>query len=208
MIIEESAPGCIRTPFVILYDKAEKAPWTFAGITSRSFIDPDMRQYHPVRTERRYLGIGMGDYSLDGFEGRIAIERKSMADFQGTLLGWPKDAETVAHDGGRGEIHRRGRFQNELRKLQAMEVRAVVVEATLGQCIDECPQWGVRSAEENAKLLFSTYLSWQQRFRVPFIFCDDREMAAVVAFRILEQFWDRHRKEARQIALRQRNLDL
>jgi hypothetical protein len=195
MILEESAPGCIRTPFVILVDQQEKAPFCFAGLRARSFVDKDMREYHPVRTERRYLGIGMGDYSLDGFEGRIAIERKSMSDFQGTLLGWPADVETVIASRKRREINRRGRFKRELRNLQAMEVKAVIVEATLGQCIDECPQWGERPAEENAKLLYATYLSWQQQFRVPFIFCDDREMAAVTTFRILEQFWDRHRRE-------------
>jgi len=179
----------IPTPFVILIDKAEKAPWTFVGLHARSFVDPERRLYHPVRTERRYLGIGMGDYSLDGFQGRVAIERKSMADFQGTLLGWPTDVETAAGNGR--EIDRRGRFKSELRKLQALECKAVIVEAPLGRCLESCPQWGVRTSAENGKYLMSTYLAWQQQFRVPWIFCEDREMAAVTAFRIMEQFWSR-----------------
>jgi hypothetical protein len=196
----EAGPDLVRCPWVILVDKAEKAPFNFSGLRARSFIDAEQREY-VIRTDRRYLGIGQGDYTIEGFEGRIAIERKSMADFQGTLLGWPVDSETVLASGsGRREIDRRGRFKSELRKLQAMEIKAVVVEATLGECLAGCPQWGVRTGPENAKYLFSTFLAWSQQFRVPWIFCDDREDAAVTAFRIMEQFWDRHRKEARQRA--------
>lgn len=196
MKLIEAGPGLVRCPFTVLVDKAEKAPWSFAGLRARSFIDPDQRLY-VVDTERRYLGVGMGDYSIDGFAGRIAIERKSVADFQATLLGWPRDAETAA--GNTTEIHRRGRFKSELRRLQTMQAKAVIVEATLGECLSQCPQWGKRSGPENAKYLYATYLAWQQQFRVPFIFCDDREMAAVTAFRIMEQFWDRlGAKEKRQ----------
>lgn len=195
----EAGPGLVWCPFTILIDKAEKAPWSFSGITARSFIDSDQREY-VVRTERRYLGIGMGDYSIDGFQDRIAIERKSAADFQGTLLGWPVEIETIIQSGsGHREIDRRGRFKNELRKLAALQNKAVIVEATLGQCLETCPQWGKRTGSENAKYLYSTYLAWQQQFRVPWIFCDDRRMAELTAFRILEQFWDRlGAKEKRQ----------
>lgn len=199
MKLEEAGPGLVRSPFTVLVDKAEKAAFTFDGIEARSFIDKDQRRYL-VRTERRYLGIGQGDYSLAGFEGRVAVERKSMDDFQGTLLGWPVDLDTAAASGGRREIDRRGRFKSELRKLQAMEARAVVVEATLGDCLRLCSAWGVRTATENAKYLYATYLSWSQQFRVPWIFCDDRRMAEVTTLRLLEHFWDRHRAEARRLA--------
>lgn len=188
MKLIEAGPGLVRLPWLILVDKAEKAPWSFADIRSRSCIDKDMRLYVP-RTERRYLGVGMGDYSIDGFQDRIAIERKSVADFQGTLLGWPKEAETEA--GNVTEIHRRGRFKSELRRLQAMHCRAVIVEAPLHECLNSCPQWGVRTAEENGKYLYGTYLSWSQQFRVPWYFCADRRMAEVTCLRIMEQFWDR-----------------
>ena len=83
----DAGPGLVRCPFTILIDRQEKAPFSFAEIRARSFIDKDQRLYVPC-VERRYLGVGMGDYSLAGYEGRIGIERKSLADFQGTLLGW------------------------------------------------------------------------------------------------------------------------
>jgi hypothetical protein len=196
-MIAEIGPGLVRCPFTILIDNREKAPWNFSGLQARSFIDKDQREY-VVRTETRYLGIGQGDYSILGFEGRVAIERKSVEDFQGTLLGWPTDVETATESGGRREIDRRGRFKSELRKLQAMACKAIVIEGTLPDCLATCPQWGVRSASENAKYLMATYLAWSQEFRVPWIFCDGKEMAAATAFRIMEQFWHRNRKEARR----------
>lgn len=190
----EIAPGFVRTPFTILIDKAEKAPFTFEGIRSRSFVDKDMRIYAP-QTERRFLGIGCGDYCLDGYIGRIGIERKSMVDFQGTLLGWRREAEagpwTI-------DVDRRARFKRELKTLAEFECKAVVVEATLGQCLVDAPEWGKRSAAENSKYLFSTYLSWIEEFpRVPWVFADDRRMAEITTLRILEKYWARMAKERR-----------
>jgi hypothetical protein len=185
----------VRCPFLILIDLAEKAPWAFDGLRSRSFIDKDMRVYVP-RTERRFLGVGCGDYSIDGYGGRVGIERKSMIDFQGTLLGWEHEQQagqwTISVD-------RRRRFKRELATLAAMECKAVIVEASFGECLLQAPSWGKRSSAENAKYLHSSYIAWQQEFPgVPWIFCDDRQMAAVTCFRMLEQFWARHAGERRK----------
>ncbi len=194
----EAAPGCIRCPFLILIDKQEKAPFSFDGLRARSFIDKDMREYIP-RTERRFLGVGMGDYSIAGYEGRIGIERKSMVDFQGTLLGWRHEVETGGADGWTIDVDRRARFKRELGKLAKMECKAIVVEASLGECLEQSPSWGVRDGITNAKYLFSTYLSWLEEFpAVPWVFADDRRMAEVAAFRIMEKFWARMSKERRQ----------
>lgn len=197
MSIVEAAPGCIRIPFTILIDKAEKAPFDFHGIRARSFVDPEMREYVPC-TERRYLGVGMGDYSIDGFPGRVGIERKSPEDFCGTLLGWERAIDTAADRAEwdtRNSVDRRKRFKNELTKLSGMECKAIVIEAEMGQIIENLPQWGVRSAAENAKYLYATYLAWAQEFPVPWIFCPDKQVAAITTFRVLEKFWSRHKKE-------------
>lgn len=185
----------VRLPFTILIDKQEKAPFSFDGIRARSFLDKDQRIYQP-RTESRYLGIGMGDYSILNYEGRIGIERKSMADWQGTLLGW-------RHEVGAGDwtidVDRRSRFKRELRTLAAMECKCIVIESSLGECLKQAPAWGVRDSGTNAKYLFSTYLAWLSEFpAVPWVFCEDRRMAELAAFRIMEKFWARHAKERRQ----------
>ena len=191
----EVSPSLVCAPFLILIDKQEKSPFSFNGLRARSFIDKKMREYIP-RTERRYLGVGMGDYTIDGYQGRIGIERKSASDWQGTLLGWCYEANagnwTI-------DVDRRARFKRELGKLAAMESKAVIIEANFGECLTSAPAWGVRTSLENAKYLHATYISWQQEFPgVPWIFCDDRRMAEITAFRIMEQFWARHAKERRQ----------
>jgi hypothetical protein len=201
-IIEEAAPGYIYTPFVILIDTAEKSPFAFDGIRARSFIDKDQNLYVP-RTERRWLGIGAGDYSLAGFERFCGIERKSLVDLQGTLLGWPIDISeqaAVAEWDSRRQVHRRARFKRELARLARMQCKAVVVEATLGQCLEMAPCWGVRSEAANAKYIYSTALAWMEEFPVSWIFCDDRQMAAVTTFRLLEKFWARMQKKKKREA--------
>jgi hypothetical protein len=200
MTLEEAGPDLVRCPFKVLIDTAEKAPWYFAGIPARSFVDKDLREY-VVTTERRYLGIGMGDYSIEGLQDQVGIERKSMEDFWGTLLGWPhdiSDPDACRELDPRKGVHRRGRFKVELQKLQALPCKAVVVEAPLEQCLSGVPQWGVRTAAENSKYLYSTYLAWSQEFAVPWYFAWDRHGAALTALRLLEKFWDRHRKLERE----------
>lgn len=193
----DAGPFFVRTPFTILIDKAEKNPFGFTDIRSRSFIDKDQRHYLP-RTEPRYLGIGMGDYSLDGYQDRIAIERKSLADFQGTLLGWEKKPDTDEPWDTTGAPDRRARFKRELAKLAAMECSAIVVEASLSDVLNYAPEWGKRTASENAKYLLSTTIAWQQEFRgVPWLFMEDRRLAEITAFRILEQWWAREQRHAR-----------
>lgn len=161
-------------PFTILVDSQEKAPWTFASIRARSFIDAKRRMYAEIPTTTLYLGVGQGDYSIEGLRGRIAIERKSLEDCHGTLLGWKQ---------------RRDRFQRELANLADMDAAAVIVEASLGQVLAAAPERGEKSAAENRNALLGTILSWQEEYRVPWIFADDRRLAEIAAFRILEKFW-------------------
>lgn len=160
-------------PFTILVDSAEQLPWSFVGIRGDVVDD-----YQPwaVRTQWKTLGVRhpggkyepRGDYSLDGFEGRCHLERKSVVDLQSTVLGW---------DG------RRDRFKRELSILAAMEYSAVIVEGTLGQCIATCEQWGKKTADDNRKILNRSIIAFMQDYRVPWIFADTRRLAEVEAFR-------------------------
>jgi hypothetical protein len=195
----------VTSPFTILVDTAEKAAFTFNDIRSRSFIDKSMRLY-ATKTERRFLGVGCGDYSLDGFP-LCGIERKSMVDFQGTLLGWRHEAD--AGGGWTIDVDRRARFKRELKTLAGFECKAVVVEATLGDCLEHAPEWGKRSSAENSKYLFSTYLAWLEEFpAVPWVFLNDRRMAEVTVLRILEKYWSRmsRKKRAKKLEQNQPNL--
>lgn len=162
----------------------EQHPFSFKGVRAdvsdmntaqrRLFEDGQWDGSIEVQTKFRALGASNGDYSLEGFEGRCHLERKSMDDCHGTVLGW-------------GD--RRERFQRELANLSQMESAAVVIECSFGDLLAHAPEHGVKTAAENRKILFRQILSWQQRYRVPWIFCDSRSMAEIVAFRWLEKFF-------------------
>jgi hypothetical protein len=190
----------IECPFTILIDTAEDRPFTFLGIHADA---NQKRRVFSVPTKRANLGRhphSLGDYTIDGAWGEVAIERKSMEDAWGTLLGWPTGWERDRDLPGR-----RKRFEHELWNLNNVRFSLVVVEASLGACCANMPSWGKKPEEENAKIFFRTVISYQQRFpRVQWAFCDSTRLAEIFAFRWLYRFWrkqvhgmDRSRKRGR-----------
>ncbi len=79
----------------VIVDTREQTPWTFED--------------QPITTVRAKLDSG--DYSLPGLEHRVAIERKSLDDWTGTVM------------------RERARFYRELERLRAFEFRCVIIEA-------------------------------------------------------------------------------
>lgn len=79
----------------ILVDTREQTPWTFEG--------------QGFTLIKRHLDTG--DYSIEGLEHSVSIERKSLDDWTGSC------------------IHDRARFYKELERLRSFRFRAVVVEA-------------------------------------------------------------------------------
>ena len=172
---------------IILIDSMEQHPFAFTGIKldlcqmnasqKRAFEAGQWDGCFDAETKFKALGASNGDYSLEGFEGRCHVERKSLEDCHGTVLGW-------------GE--RRERFKRELQNLAAMEAGAVVVECSFGELLAQAPEHGKKTAAENRKILFRQIISWQQRYRVPWIFCDSRRMAELVTYRWLQKFFESH----------------
>lgn len=170
----------VLCPFTVAIDVQEKQPFSFTGLAA----DADRkRRLIEVPTIWKPLGVARGDYSISGLEASCGIERKSLEDAHGTILGW-------------GD--RRERFTRELETLATLACSAVVLECTLNQLIESAPQHGVKPAETNAKILFRQVLAWQQDFRVPWIFCDGRRMAEIVTFRLLERYWRKVEWERKQ----------
>lgn len=79
----------------IIVDTREQTPWTFEG--------------QGISTVQARLAAG--DYSVEGLESRVSIERKSLDDWTGTVL---RD---------------RARFYRELALLRAFDFRCVIIEA-------------------------------------------------------------------------------
>lgn len=167
----------IVMPFTVYVDTAEQEPFGFLGLRADA---ADGRRPLIVPTEPRCLGRhpdSLGDYSLSTGLGRCHVERKSMADAHGTILGW---------DG------RRERFESELENLSRIEAGLVVVECSFGELLAEAPAWGRTSAEANRKSLFRSVVALQQDHRVAWQFCDSRPLAERATFRWLERW---HRKQ-------------
>ena len=95
-----------------------------------------------------------GDYSIEGLEDRVAVERKTLDDFVSTV------------------IHSRERFREELRKLAGYRAACVVVEAGLIDMLQKRYRGG---AHPNAVL--GNALSIILDYRVPVFFCTNRQAA-------------------------------
>lgn len=166
-----SSAAPLESPFVILVDSAEKSPFAFATLRA------DAAQLHRplvVRTIRRHLRLPSTrlsiDYSVEGYETVVGIERKSHEDFCNTLAG----------------KHRR-RFEQKLAIVNATFAHfAVVVEAEWSVILFEPPAFSAAVP----KTLWRTVLAWVVRYpRVHWFFLPNRPLAEKATYRILERFW-------------------
>jgi hypothetical protein len=181
------APTPIVAPFTVLVDSAEGDPYTFEGLHA------DSRQgSRPLVVPTQWACLGRststsesnGDYSIEGYIGRVAIERKSMEDCWSTVLSY-------------GD--RRERFESELRNLSLMEAAAVVVESTVPELLDQMPQYGVKTKEQNQKTFFRTVLAWQMDYEVQWIMAGSRRLAEVATYRWLERFYRKQMEVEKQL---------
>ena len=117
----------------------------------------DTREQEPYSFDPRLAtavgrALPAGDYSVDGLEACVAVERKTLDDFVSTV------------------IHNRARFREELRKLTGYQAACVVVEAGLIDVLQKRYRGG---AHPNAVL--GNALSLILDYRVPVFFCTTRQ---------------------------------
>src|ERR1700733_13721123 len=86
--------GGEMSQYKIIIDTREKTPLKFTGI------------------ETIRAGLKTGDYSIEGFEDKITIERKSLADL----------IQSISRD--------RRRFEECIQRLLEYEAKALLIEAT------------------------------------------------------------------------------
>jgi len=183
-------PAFLTTPFTILCDVAEQMPWPFTGLRA------DSREgYRPLLVQQRkvFLGWHQGDYTLEGAERpewrdapadapgsrwRIVLERKSLDDLYGTILG------------------RRVQFEQELQNLNEAEFAAVIVEGDweairthvmhhwTSQLLTD------REIANRRKTVVRSIIAWLVRYpMVHWLPMPSREAAMIMAFRLLERWW-------------------
>jgi ERCC4-type nuclease len=118
--------------------------------------------------------LATGDYSVAGFEDRIAIERKTKEDAYSSL-GWG-----------------RARFQREAERLGRLDFAAIVIEASLPDFLQP-PAF----SHLHPKAAISTLLAWSVRYRVHVFFAGDRRHGEALTRVLLETFWKCHQSEER-----------
>lgn len=152
--------GRFLLPVVI--DTREQLPFDFAGMTCDQADGGG-----PLTIPTCVNTLTSGDYSILGYETRVAVERKSLADLYSTL--------------GQG----RDRFERELERLAGYDFAAVVIEATWPEvCSDPPPH-----TQLPPKTVFRSVLAWSVRYpRVHWFPCGVRRLAEVTTFRLLERF--------------------
>lgn len=134
----------------ILIDSREQLPFSFAG--------------YEVSLE--VAALPTGDYSLPGFQDRVAVERKAIDDLVGCLMG-----------------SNRERFERELARGRHYDLFAVVVEASLA----DVSQGRYRS-EMKAKAALQSIIAFQVRYRAPFIWAGNRTGAEYVTYSLLAKY--------------------
>lgn len=181
----------IDCPFTILVDSAETYPFSFRNLHADA-----KHNYEPYSIPCRIESLGryptsFGDYSIEGAFKQVAIERKSAADLQGTLLGW-----AMFNDNGHDPTTRRERFFCELENLNQIQSACVVVESSLQFCLDALPHYGTKPPDVRRTILFHSIISCQQRWpRVQWAFCCNRQLAEQYAFRWLFRYHKYHMQE-------------
>jgi len=143
----------VLTTFKIIIDSREQAAYTFANIKPKPTII--------------YKGLSTGDYSLDGYENKITIERKTLADLFGST--------------GQG----RDRFEREFERLSSFDYAALVIEAGLGDIFKRPPVY----SKMNPKAVFRTLLVWSIRYDVHVWPCPDRAFAARLTYLLLGKYY-------------------
>jgi len=133
----------------ILIDSREQLPFSFAGYD----VTPEV------------VGLPVGDYSLPGFQDRVAIERKSLEDLVGCLMG-----------------DNRARFERELSKGRHYDLFAVVVEASLADVSN-----GRYRSEMKAQAALQSIITFQVRYRT-FVWAGNRAGAEYMTFSLLSKY--------------------
>lgn len=167
-------------PFTVVIDSNEGAPWLF-----REFKKNKLPLV--IKTVNKALWSigkmsfvvdgqthirGLADYSIDGLEQLIQIERKSVADLFGTLG------------------FRRSEFEAEMMRLSMCDFACVIVEGGWGHIAE-----GVRESKLLPSSVKGTILAWNQRYpKVHWYLAGNKAMAEKLAFEVLERFWKDRQK--------------
>jgi len=140
------------TEDVILVDTSEGAPYNF---------------YKPGMLPKcKRVKLKTGDYTIEGCEDRITIERKELSDFYKTI-----------HS-------KRQRFRRQLQRMSNMISAHIVLEATFDEMCTRIPV----GCNMTPTAILRTLTGFWHDYGVPTWFAGDRGGGEELTYRILENF--------------------
>ena len=132
---------------IIVVDSREQRPWTFDAARVGGVVQ---------------AALPAGDYSLQGYETQIAIERKSLDDYVQTV------------------VHAQERFARELSLLRAYPRAWIVVEATLDDVLQ-----GRYASRAHPQSVLGLTAGLMTRYGIPVLFASDRPSAIALVETLL-----------------------
>jgi DNA excision repair protein ERCC-4 len=120
--------------------------------------------------------LNAGDYSLEGLEKMVAVERKSHGDMWGSMS------------------NGRARFERCVQRLALLDRAAIVVECSLTELC--CRPRQIQRVTPAS--VVGGLISWSAQYSIPVFFCDNREYAARVTLRFLASYL-KHRGDSNAI---------
>ena len=116
----------------------------------------DTREQTPLWTKNVIIKkLDTGDYSIEGYEDKISLERKSLGDLFGTL--------------GKGHT----RFKKELERALKLDYFAIIIEGSYSSCYNKDFDGAFHSKMRGyviTSILFTIHL----KYKVPFFFTNGR----------------------------------
>jgi DNA excision repair protein ERCC-4 len=140
----------------VLCDSREQRPWTF----NNSVFSVEV------------VGLKAADYSLKGMASRVGVERKSLADFLGSITSG------------------RERFHRELERLRSYEHAALIIEASWSDIeLGNYPLvHGKPCSAVHPNSVAGTLVSIHTRY-VPVLLAGDRAGGQSLCARLLRRWW-------------------
>lgn len=153
-------------PFKIVVDTREGAPWFFKGLQTNA-----SEGRIPLVVMTTTKGLRTGDYSIEGLEDQVCIERKSVQDLYMSV-----SAE-------------RGRFEREFERMSAMRWAGVIVEGDLHSIAYNPPP----RTRVLPQTVLHTIISWSIRYpNVHWFPCPSRDFAEQWCYHVLHDYWKKH----------------
>lgn len=144
---------------------------------SKPIIVIDTREQRPYTFDDTRVGgvvhaaLPAGDYSVQGCEMQIAIERKSLADYISTV------------------VHAQERFGRELALLKTYPRAWIVVEGSLDEVLQG--RYDSRVTPQSLLAMTASLMTW---YAIPVLFAGDRLSARALVEELLVQ-WHAHHAE-------------